>query len=96
MNKTQIIKQFTNSVIKEKQRKNKITSAQISNTLILSAMNLAFVNESCKGSGQVSKSQVIYRKLEDVPKETIQKCFQKHTLKFLRMMKIFCRNRKVF
>jgi len=94
MNKTQIIKQFTKSVIVEKQRKNKVSSTQITSTMMLSAINLAFVNESCKSSGQVSKSQVIYRKLDGVPKEVIRKCFQEKTLKFLRLLKIFSRNRK--
>ena len=94
MNKNQIIKQFTKSIIVEKQRKNKVTSAGIVSTMILSAINLAFVNESCKTSGQISKSQVIYRKLDDVPKEVIQKCFQKNTLQFLRVLKLLSRNRK--
>ena len=94
MNKNQIIRQFTKSIVVEKQRKNRVTASGITSTMILSAINLSFVNESCKSSGQLSKSQVLYRKLEDVPKEVIQKCFQAHTLKFLKLMKLFCRNRK--
>ncbi len=94
MNKNQIIKQFTQSVMKEKQRKNKITAAQITSTMILSAINLAFVNESCKSSGAPKKSQRIYEKLDDIPKDLIQNCFQKNTLKFLKFLKIFSRNRK--
>lgn len=94
MNKNQIIKQFTNEIIEEKQRNNRITSAQITSTMILSALNLAFVNESCKSSGAPKKSQRIYEKLDDIPKELIQKCFQKNTLKFIKILKIFSRNRK--
>lgn len=94
MNKNQTIKQFTKSLVPEKQRKNRVTTSGITSTVILSAINLSFVNESCKSSGQLSKSQVLYRKLEDVPKDIIQKCFQVNTLKFLKLMKIFCRNRK--
>lgn len=92
--KDKLIKQFTKSLIAEKQRKNRVTTSGITSTMILSAINLSFVNESCKSSGQLSKSQVLYRKLEDVPKELIQKCFQTNTLQFLRLMKIFCRNRR--
>ena len=94
MNKNQIIKQFTSPIIVEKQRKNKITSAQITSTMILSAINLAFVNESCKSTGAPKKSQRIYEKLDDVLKELIQSIFQKNTLKFFKFLKIFSRNRK--
>jgi hypothetical protein len=94
MNKQDIIKYFTKSIIPEKQRKNKITVSGITSTLILSAINLSFVNESCKSSGQLSKSQVLYRKLEDVPKEVIQKCFQNKIINFLKIMNILSRNRK--
>ena len=94
MNKNQITDQFTSQLIVEKQRKNRVTNAQITNTMILSAISLAFVNESCKSSGEISKSQVIYRKIDDVSKEIIQQCFQKNTLKFLKALKIFSRNRK--
>jgi hypothetical protein len=94
MNKSQIIKQFTKSIVTEKQRKNRVTASGITSTMILSAINLSFVNESCKSSGQLSKSQVLYRKLEEVPKDMIQKCFRDNTLKFLNLMKLFSRNRK--
>ncbi len=94
MKKHQIIKQFTKELIVEKQRKNKISTSQITNTMILSALNLAFVNESCKSSGAPKKSQRIYEKLDDIPKELIQKCFQQYSFKFLKFLKIFSRNRK--
>jgi len=92
--KQQLINQFTKSVIFEEQRKNKITSQQITSTLITSALNLSFVNESCKSTGQVSKSQVIYRKLEEKSLEEIQKCFRQSTIRFLKLLRSFSRNRK--
>ena len=88
MNKNQIIKQFTKEIIDEKQRKNKISCAQITSTMILSAINLAFPNESCKSSGAPKKSQRIYEKLDDIPKDLIQNSFQKNNLKFLKFLKI--------
>jgi hypothetical protein len=94
MNSKQIVNQFTKSSVKEENRKNKATSQQITSTLISAALSLAFVNETCKSTGQVSKSQVIYRKLEDKPKEAIQVCFRVDTLRFLKFLKIFGRNRK--
>lgn len=93
MNKNQIVKQFTSSIIEEKQRKNKISNAQITATMIISAINLAFPNESCKSCGAPKKSQRIYEKLDDIPKDLIRRGFQKNTLKFLKFLKIFSRNR---
>jgi putative transposase len=94
MKKHQLIKKFTNEIISEKQRKNRITTTQITNTMILSAINLAFTNESCKSSGAPKKSQRIYEKLDDKSIDLIQNCFQKNTLKFLKVLKLFSRNRK--
>ncbi len=94
MNKKQIINQFTRAVITEEERKNKVTTQQITSTLITTALNLAFVNESCKSTGQVSKSQVIYRKLNGKSKEEIKECFRLNTIRFLKFLKILSRNRK--
>ena len=94
MDKKQIINEFTKKILSEKQRKNKISTVQITNTMILSAINLAFPNESCKSSGAPKKSQRIYEKLDDIPINIIQKCFQKNTVNFLKVLKIFSRNRK--
>jgi hypothetical protein len=94
MDKKQIIKQFTNGLIVEKQRKNRVTTSGIISTMVLSATSLSFVNESCKSSGQLSKSQVLYRKLDNISKKDIQICFKNSTLKFLKIMKVFSRNRK--
>lgn len=94
MNKKQIINQFTKSIITEEQRKNRVTTHQITSTLITTALELAFVNESCKSTGQVSKSQVIYRKLEGKSKEEIKEYFRENTIRFLKTLKILSRNRK--
>ncbi len=94
MNKSQIINQFTKEIIPEKQRKNKISTSQITTAMTLTVVNLAFPNESCKSSGAPKKSQRIYEKLDDKSIELIQRCFQKNTLKFLKCLKILSRNRK--
>jgi len=93
MGKQQLVNQFTKSVIIEEQRKNKVGTSQITNTLITASLDLAFVNESCKSTGQVSKSQVIYRKLKGKSLREIQECFQGNTVQFLKMLKIYSRNR---
>ena len=90
----QLVKQFTKELIKEKNRKNAVTVQNITSSLILAALCCGFTNESCKSGGMVSKSQVIYRKLDGKSKETIHECFQKNTIKFFKMLKLFSRNRK--
>ncbi len=95
MKKEAIINQLTIELITTTPRKNEVTTQNITSTLITAATNLAFVNESCKSSGKVSKSQVIYRKLNDTTLKKIQTCFQKHTLRFLRLLKLFNRNRRL-
>lgn len=95
MKKEAIINQFTKGLVALKPRKNGITAQNITSTLITAATNLAFVNESCKSSGKVSKSQVIYRKLDETMIGKIQECFQEHTLRFLRLLRIFNRNRRL-
>lgn len=95
MKKEAIINQLTKSLVKTKPRKNEVTTQNITSTLIMAATNLAFVNESCKSSGKVSKSQVIYRKLDDTTINDIQKCFQEQTLRFLKLLKLFSRNRRL-
>lgn len=94
MMKKELMEQFTKQLVDAKPRKNSPTPQQITSTLVTATLNLAFVNESCKSSGQVSKSQVIYRKLKDVTMEDVQKSFQKHTIGFLRLLRIFSRNRQ--
>ena len=62
MQRNLIINDFRKSLIMGKKHGNVISASQITSTLINVALTLAFVNESCKLSGQISKSQVIYRK----------------------------------
>ena len=95
MKKEAIINQLTKELITTKHRKNEVTAQSITSTLITAATNLAFVNESCKSSGKVSKSQAIYRKLDNTTLNEIQTCFQNQTLKFLRLLKLFNRNRRL-
>ena len=94
MEKQQLVNQFTKSIIIEEQRKNKVSTIQITSTLIDAGLNTAFVNESCKSTGQVSKSQVIYRKLKGKSLSEIQECFQENTVQFLKILKIYSRNRR--
>ena len=57
-------------------------------------MTLSFVNEACKSTGQVSKSQVIYRKLNEKTLDDIQGWFQGCTRGFLHKIKMVSRNRR--
>jgi len=95
MKKRELIQQFTSQLIVEKKRKNKVTNANITSSLITSAVNLAFVNESCQSSGKISKSQVIYRKINEHTKDEISKCFNNITIRFFKILKIISRNRKL-
>ncbi len=94
MKKETIINQFSKSLFTEHNRKNGVLVNNITSTLKTAGLNCSFVNESCKSSGKVSKSQVIYRKLNEKSIDEIQKCFSEQTKKFLRLLKIFSRNRK--
>jgi hypothetical protein len=95
MRKNQIINQFTKQLIDAKERKNGITTNNITSTLILGANDLSFVNEACKSSGKISKSQVIYRKLEGNSLSDVQGCFQENTAKFITFFNLMSRNRKI-
>ncbi len=94
MTKKKLINSFCSGIMSEEKRKNKVTISGISTTLIAAALNHTYVNESCKSSGMVSKSQVIYRKLKDISKEELQNNFRKHSIKLMKMLKIFSRGRK--
>lgn len=94
MGKAQLVNQFTKSLIREKQRKNKVITQQISSTLITAALSLSFVNESCQSSGMISKSQVIYRKFDGKTPEEIQAYYRTVTIQFLKMLKLYSRNRR--
>lgn len=94
MGKTQLVNQFTKAIVREKQRKNKVGTQQITSTLITAALSLSFVNESCQSSGVVSKSQVIYRKLDGKTPEDVQAYYRMVTLRFLKMLRLYHRNRR--
>ena len=93
MIKEEIIIRFSKKLFEEHERKNRVTIRNINSTLIEAALNSAFVNESCKSTEEISKSQIIYRKLDSNINE-IEFAFRKNVEKFLRMLKIFSRNRK--
>lgn len=94
MKKGEIVNQFCKELIVEENRKNKVTIKGISSTLIKAATDCAFVNESCKSTGKVSKSQVIYRKLDGHSIEELNDSFRNQSIRFMRMLKVFSRNRK--
>jgi len=94
MNKKEVVNQFCSELMVEENRKNKVTLKGISSTLIKAATDCAFVNESCKSTGEVSKSQVIYRKLDGKTINELQESFRKQSIRFLKVLKIFSRNRK--
>lgn len=94
MKNKEIIGLFVKGLVVTKPRKNGVTAAQINSTLVTAALTGSFVNEACKSSGQVSKSQVIFRKIKPSELEGIQHYFREHTLKFLRLLRVFSRNRR--
>lgn len=93
MKKEEIIIRFSKELFNEHDRKNAVTLRNISSALVEAALNSAFVNESCKSTGEISKSQIIYRKLDSSINE-IELAFRENARKFLKLLKIFSRNRK--
>jgi len=93
MKKEDIIIQFSKKLFKEHYRKNAVTIKNISSTLIEASLNSAFVNESCKSTEEISKSQIIYRKL-DLNLNELESKFRENANKFLNLLKIYSRNRK--
>src|SRR3989344_4820908 len=93
MRKEEIIIQFSKKIFDEYKRKNAVTIKNISATLIEAALNSAFVNESCKSTEEISKSQIIYRKL-DLNIDEIECVFRENARKFLNLLKIHSRNRR--
>lgn len=93
MRKEEIIIKYAKELFNEYDRKNAVTIKNISTALIEAALNSAFVNESCKATEEISKSQIIYRKL-DAKTEKIQFAFRENAKKFLNLLKICSRNRK--
>ncbi len=95
MKKEEIITGFTKKVFIQHKRKNAVRFSSINSSLIEAAVNAAFVNESCKVTKEISKSQIIYRKLEDNKICEIQFKYRENAKRFLRMLKIYSRNRKI-
>lgn len=95
MKKEEILTQFTKGVFTQHKRKNAVTFSNINSVLIEAATNSAFVNESCKATKEISKSQIIYRKLEENDISKIKERFKENTIQFLKRLKIFSRNRKL-
>ena len=91
--KREILLDLSKDSFKELNRKNAVKISSINASLIDAALNSAFVNESCKSTEEISKSQIIYRKLEGNINE-IQFNFRKHAERFLKFLKIFSRNRR--
>ena len=90
--KAKLVNRFIKSIVTKK-RRGEIGPKPITTTLVTAALSHSFVNEACKSTGEVSKSQVIYRKLEGKSRERIQEYFRENTIGFLRLVKIFSRNR---
>ena len=93
MEKEEIIREFAKLNFVEHKRKNTVTITEISSVLIEASINSAFVNESCKSTEEISKSQIIYRKLDSNIDE-IKSAFRKNANKFLNLLKLYSRNRK--
>ncbi|MEW6063585.1 MAG: hypothetical protein AB1571_04420, partial [Nanoarchaeota archaeon] len=94
MEREQFITELNKDVFDEYKRKNAVTIRNISTALIESAVGSAFVNESCKSTEKISKSQIIYRKLKK-DKEGIRFAFEENAKRFLKLTKTFSRNRKL-
>jgi putative transposase len=94
MKKEAILTKFTKQVFIQHKRKNAVTFSNINSVLIEAAANSAFVNESCKATKEISQSQIIYRKLEENNIDKIQERFKENTVQFLKMLKIYSRNKK--
>ena len=91
--KKEILLDLSKDSFKELDRKNAVKISNINTSLIEAALNSKFVNESCKSTEEISKSQIIYRKLPNNA-QVVQFNFREHAKKFLRMLKIFSRNRR--
>lgn len=95
MEKEAILTKFTKQVFIQHKRKNSVKFSSINSVMLEAAANAAFVNESCKATKEISKSQTIYRKLEDNSIEEIQVKFSENAIRFLKILNINSRNRKI-
>ena len=96
MKKEAILTRFTKQVFIQHKRKNAVTFSNINSVLIEAAANSAFVNESCKITKQISQSKIIYRKLEENNIDKIQNIFRGNVVQFLKMLKIYSRNKNLY
>lgn len=94
MKREDLVNKFTKKLIKEYDRKNAVYIKDISCVLITAGLSKSFLNDACKSSGKISKSQVIYRKIGNKKLKEFQDSFRIQIIKFLRLLKIFNRNRK--
>jgi len=95
MKKEDIITLFTKEVFIQHRRKNAIRFSSINSVMLEAAANAAFVNESCKATEEIRQSQIIYRKLANNNIEEIQIKFSEKASRFLKMLKIYSRNRRI-
>jgi len=95
MTKEVILTNFTKQVFIQHKRKNAVMFSSINSVLIEAAANAAFVNESCKATKEISKSQIIYRKLKENNLYEIQFKYRENAKRFLKMLKLYSRNRKL-
>ena len=93
MKKEEIIVKFSKDIFDEHKRKNAVTLKNISAAIIHEALGTAFVNESCKSTEEISKSQIIYRKL-DSNITGVEFAFRENAKRFLNLLKIYSRNRR--
>ncbi len=93
MRKEKAILEFSKDIFEEYKRKNAVTIRNISTVLIEAAKGPAFVNESCKSTEEISKSQIIYRKL-GMSINDVEFAFRENAKRFLKLLKIFSRGRK--
>ena len=63
MKREEVILEFSKDIFDEYKRKNAVTITNIAYSPDRSSNAPAFVNESCKSTKEISKSQIIYRKL---------------------------------
>jgi hypothetical protein len=64
--KHQITQEFVKCIVPKGNKRNCITPNQITATLTLASLTLAFTNSSCKSSGQLAKSQTIFKKIKKI------------------------------
>lgn len=95
MKREEILTGLIKRVFVQHKRKNAVKFSSINSVMLEAAANAAFVNESCKATKEIYQSQIIYRKLENNRIEEIRVKFSERAIRFLRMLKICSRNRRI-